>query len=128
MEVQTFPVIYLIPLSHFSFPLLSSIWAASLFHLIVYLCHSKLNFGLSLLCLTPLFSILLSPLFLLPVSPFAICLSHQNKILHSHPTVDIPSPAPEEKAKKYIKPQFSDLCVTARKNIIMTVWRGKERP
>lgn len=47
MEVQTLPVIYLIPLSHFSFPFLSlsSILPVSpLFHLIVYPCHSELNF------------------------------------------------------------------------------------
>lgn len=48
MEVQTLPVIYLIPLSHFSFPFLSlsSILPVSpLFHLIVYPCHSELNFS-----------------------------------------------------------------------------------
>lgn len=47
MEVQTLPVVYLIPLSHFSFPFLSlsSILPVSLlFHLIVYPCHSELNF------------------------------------------------------------------------------------
>lgn len=50
------PVIYLIPLSHFSFPSHPlPFLAVSLFRLNVYLCHSKLNFYLSSLCLTPLF-------------------------------------------------------------------------
>lgn len=54
---ENFSVIYLILLSHFSFPI------ASLLHFAcqprslkyIYLCQSKLNFHLSLHCLTPLF-------------------------------------------------------------------------
>lgn len=60
------------------------VWLSDLlFHLIVYRCHSKLNFCLSLHCLTPLFPSIPSPShlfsFSFPFSPLTICLSPQKK-------------------------------------------------
>lgn len=60
---------FLYHISHFPF-FLCSILAVSSFHLNVYLCHSKLNFCLSLHCLTPLFSIIPPPSYAIPPCPF----------------------------------------------------------
>ena len=85
VEVQTLPVIYLIPLSHFSFPLLSlspPFCLSAPFHLIVYPCHSELNFSpapsLSRSIIPSPFVYLFSPSFLFlsfPTSPLSLSLS-----------------------------------------------------
>lgn len=108
---------------------------------LISLFLSLLHFGcqvLSLNCITvsllnfsPVPSLSLSIIFLhsipspsfiflfLPSHSLTICLSHQIKILHSHPTLDSLLLL-KKRNREYIQPKFSDLCVMARKYIIMT--------
>lgn len=87
VEVQTFPVIYLIPLSHYSFPFLTLLHFAcqplSLNSVSVSLKITFSKFCLSLHCLEWAIPIFLSPLFLyFSFFPLTFCLSHQNKIFY----------------------------------------------
>lgn len=135
VEVQTCPVIYLIP-SHFSFRFLSlslSSILANLFHLIVYMSLQVQFSPVPSLSHSIISSILRSFLFLLPF-PLTICLSHQNMILHSHPTADIPLLLRKRKLK-YIKPTiFRFMCHGQKKynhdcleRVGEAIWRDRGR-
>lgn len=119
VEVKTFSVIYLILLSHFSFPI------ASLLHFAcqprslkyIYLCQSKLNFHLSLHCLTPLFPppCLHSSIPSLPPafpSFHHLSLPSKQGITLTHPTVDIPLLLQKRKYKTAI---FRFMCHIQKK-------------
>lgn len=106
-------------ISHFPVPR-SSILTVSLFRLNVYLCHYKLNFHLSLLCLTPLFPpnllhVSSSPFPSPSVSPIKYKVSHYPPKTRYSPT------APGEKAKIYKSTIFRFMGHCPENNIITTV-------
>lgn len=116
---ENFSVIYLILLSHFSFPIASLLHFACQPRSLKYIYLSvQIKFSPVPSLSHSIISTTLYPFFLLPFPPFTICLSHQNKVLHSHTQRWI---FPSCSRRESIKLQFSNLCVTSRKSIIMSM-------